>query len=168
MQTTRRRMSRAAQGAGKSFAAVRRSQAPNPRTESRCSRRACPALDHDGRPPRQLCAQPPGSVGRAHLSALIPLSLRLPHRRRLSRGPGSGVRNQWAGDSRHAAARCPCRLRDYRCAAHGESAVGHTCCVDQRQQQPVLLCRGRTRPDGGAGSRDGRSHRTDGSARDPY
>ena len=61
---------------------VRTAAPPAARAPAGRARRARAALDHDGRPPRQLRAEPARHLGGADLPAPVPVPLRLPHRRR--------------------------------------------------------------------------------------
>ena len=81
------------------------------------ARRARAALDHDGRPPRQLRAPPARDLRRADLPAPVPLPLRLRHRRRPGRrdrrrGGRRRARDQRAARRRACASTTP---RSARC-----------------------------------------------------
>ena len=131
------------------------------------ARGARAALDHDGRPPRQLRAEPTRRLRRADLPAPVPLPLRLPHRRRSRRGDRRGGRARGPGDERAARGRRPRRLRDDRRAAPGEPGLGPAGRLALGQQQPVLLLRRLARRDGDARRRDppgDRAHRPPGGA----
>ena len=109
------------------------------------------ALDHDGRPPRQLRAATragcPSSRSSRTCSATTTTSAPTsPWPRRSSQEADA----RRAGHQRAARRRRPRRLRDDRRAAPGQPGLGHPGRVAVGQQQPVLLLRRRARRDGGA------------------